>query len=72
MTLNFVDGTSFAASFNALDWFANNDFALGGVERINLASGALTGSPNGPRFFQPTLDLIALLGATNKPLASLA
>jgi hypothetical protein len=70
ITLNFSDGSSFTTTYDASDWFGNNLPALGGVERINLTSGALSGSPNSPRFYQATLDLIALLGATNKPLAS--
>lgn len=71
VALNFADGTTFVTSYNAPDWFSNIDPALGGVERINLTSGALQGAPSNPRFFQTTLDLVELLGATNKPLASL-
>lgn len=71
VTLNFADGTSFTTSYYVPDWFNNSGFALSGVERINLTSGALQGAPGNPRFYQTTLDLVQLLGATNKPLASL-
>ena len=71
VTLNFADGSSFTTAYSAPDWFSNPGFALNGVERINLASGALQGAPDNPRFYQTTLDLIALLGTTNKALASL-
>ncbi|GEM_PF-5579508 len=71
VTLNFMDGSSFTTTYNAPDWFDPNAApALGGFERINLTTGALQGNPGFPRMFQTTLDLVALLGATNKPLAS--
>jgi hypothetical protein len=71
VTLNFTDGSSVVATYNAYDWFANVEPALGGVEELTLSNGALQGAPSNPRFFQTTLDLVALLGAANKPLGSL-
>lgn len=71
LTLSFTDGTSFTTTYYAPDWFGNSGFALSGVEGINLTTGALQGAPDNPRFYQTILDLVALLGATNKPLASL-
>lgn len=72
LTLNFNDGSSFTASYNALDWFNNTGFALQGVERVNLSTGGTSGATTNPRFYQTTLDLAALLGAANLPLTSIA
>jgi PA14 domain/Chitobiase/beta-hexosaminidase C-terminal domain len=69
LTLNFLDGSTFTTSYNAFDWFANTNWTLAGFERINLTNGTLQGIPGNPKLFQTTLDLVALLGATNKPLA---
>ncbi|HWY78564.1 MAG TPA: PA14 domain-containing protein [Verrucomicrobiae bacterium] len=71
LTLNFQDGSTFTTTYNAFDWFTNTNWALAGFERINLLTGALQGVPGNPKLFETTLDLVALLGATNKPLASI-
>lgn len=73
LTLHFADGSSFATNYDAADWFYNvNNVALQGVERINLASAATQGAPSDPRFYQTTLDLVALFGAANPPLTTIS
>jgi hypothetical protein len=71
LTVNFLDGTTFATNFNAQDWFVSTlNVALAGFDRINLTSGATDGGPTSPRFYQTTYDLTALFGVTNKPITS--
>jgi hypothetical protein len=78
LTLNFQDGSNFVTNYYAPDWFNNSNaalyaIALDGVDRIDLADGTLPGaSANNPRFYQTTLNLAAMLGGENKPLASIS
>ncbi len=70
LTLNFSDGSSVTTTYNAPDWFNNSGFAIQGMERINITTGAVSGNPGNPRFYQTTLDLVAL-GASGKSLTSI-
>ncbi|MGO8700957.1 MAG: lamin tail domain-containing protein [Limisphaerales bacterium] len=72
LTLNFTDGTSVTTAYYAPDWFNITPYALAGMDRINLSSGATEGGPSNPRFYQTTINIASLLGANNKPLASLS
>lgn len=70
LTLHFSDGSSLTASYNAPDWFNNTGFAIQGMERIDISSGAVSGNPGNPRFYQTTLDFVAL-GLNGKSLTSI-
>jgi len=75
LTLNFSDGTSLTTTYYAPDWFNNSgtaySIALQGPGRLNLNTGITDGSPTNPRFYQSTINVFALAGATNKPISSL-
>ncbi len=73
LTLNFSDGSTLAANYFAPDWFnAPTNVALGGVDRINVTSGAITSPGSGnPRFYQTTINIAALITGTNKVLTSI-
>jgi predicted alpha-1,2-mannosidase len=72
LTISFADGSTLTTSYNAPDWSSTTapNLALQGMDRLNLNTGAASGAPSNPRFFQTTINLFALL-PTNKPLASL-
>jgi hypothetical protein len=71
LSLNFSDGSSFVTNYNAPDWFNNSGYALQGVERIDLTTGATSGATTNPRFYQTTIDLAALFGTIIKSLVSI-
>ena len=71
LTLHFSDGGTVATTYEAPDWFNNGGYALLGFERINVNSGNTSGGTSNPRFYQTTIDLVALLGANNRPLAAI-
>jgi hypothetical protein len=70
-TIHFTDGSTLATNINAQDWFTGTqEIALRGFDRINLTTGVTQGGPVNPQFYQTTIDLTALFGATNKPVSS--
>ena len=70
LTLHFSDGSSVTTIYNAPDWFGNANYALLGMERINISDGSVSGGTTNPRFYQTSLDFTAL-GVNNKLLTSI-
>jgi len=55
--LTFNNGATLVTNYNALDWFDNPNYALGGVGAIHLGKAVIIGYPDNPRFYQTTIDL---------------
>ena len=74
LTLHFNDGSTFVTNYYAPDWFNSSNLlysiALQGFERIDLGSGAVTGSPNNPRFYQTSIALTNIPSG-NKRISSI-
>lgn len=71
LTLTFTDNSQLVTTYDAPDWFNNtNNVAWFGSGRLMLSNGSDTGGLENPRWYQTTINLAAMLGATNKPLAS--
>jgi Concanavalin A-like lectin/glucanases superfamily/Immunoglobulin domain len=74
LTLHFNDGTTFVTNYYAPDWFNNSNLlysiALQGFERIDLNSGAVSGAPSNPRFYQTAIVLTNIAGG-NKRISSI-
>src|SRR5205823_8569057 len=68
------DGSTFVTNYYAPDWFGNSgtlySIALQGVERIDVNTGAVSGATSNPRFYQTTIALTNVPGASNKWLSS--
>src|SRR6266850_1866369 len=56
LTLHFSDGSTFVTNYYAPDWFNRSgtlySIALQGMERIDLTTGGVSGTPGNPRFNQ--------------------
>ena len=76
LTIHFNDGSTLMTNFFAPDWFNNNSgvlytVALQGVQRMSLTSGSVSGQPTNPRFYETSISLANVPGATNKLISSL-
>lgn len=73
LTFTFSDNSQLVTTYAAPDWFNNtNNVAWFGSGRIMLSNGSDTGGLENPRWYQTTINLATLMGATNKPLVSVA
>src|SRR5207237_1689864 len=69
LTLTFNDNSKLVTTYAAPDWFNNvTNVAWFGSGRIMLSNGNDTGGLVNPRWFQTTVNLATLMGASNKPL----
>lgn len=71
LTLTFNDSSQLVTSYAAPDWFNNtNNVCWFGSGRLTLTNGSDNGGLENPRWYQTTINLATLMGASNKPLAS--
>jgi hypothetical protein len=72
LTLTFADNSQLVTNYLAPDWF-NNTTNVGwfGSGRIALTNGNDTGGLENPRWYQTTINIASMMGATNKPLTSI-
>lgn len=72
LTLHFTDGSSLQTAYFAPDWMNGTlNVAWFGPGRVNVTNGVDSTGPENPCFYETTINLEGLLGASNKPLASL-
>ena len=71
LTLTFSDNSTAVTTYAAPDWFNNvTNVCWFGSGRITLSNGNDSGGLENPRWYQTTINIDALMGGTNKPLAS--
>jgi hypothetical protein len=71
LTLTFSDNSQLVTTYFAPDWFNNTtNVAWFGSGRITLSDGSDNDGLVNPRWYQTTINVAALMGATNKPLVS--
>lgn len=72
LTLTFADNSQLATNYLAPDWFNNTtNVAWFGSGRVALTNGSDTGGLVNPRWYQTTINIASMMGATNKPLSSI-